>query len=126
MARESIEKSNIDKGERGEKSVIERLKEIKEKEEIIKKENPTYGTPWSVINPEKLSQEALELYELYDKGDIKAAEAEISVVRDKLKEIKNKEEKENNEQFINWIDDKIGSKFLGDQLEEDKQKDYTR
>ena len=115
-----LEKLNI------EKSVVERLKEIKAKEESIKKEDPTYGTPWSIINPEKLIPEAQELFDLFDKDNTDTARAEILMIGERIEKIRDKEQKKINEEFIKWIDDKIEKKFLDKQLEEDKQKDNTR
>lgn len=59
--RKSIE-SRIEKSkkEEKEKTVIERLKEIKKKEEEIARQDKT-GTPWHAINPEELIPEAQEL-----------------------------------------------------------------
>lgn len=120
MREDRIEKLNI------EKSVVGRLKEIKAKEESIKKEDPAYGTPWSIIDPEKLIPEAQELFDLFAKDNIETARAEILMIREKIEKIGNKEQKQSNEEFVNWIDDKIEDRFRDRQLEEDKQKDNTR
>ena len=124
MREGKIEKPNI------EKSAIERLKEIKAKEENIKKEDPTYGTPWSIIDPEKLILEAQEIFDLFEKGESREelllARERLRTFKDEIERMKNTDTKISNESFLKWIDDKIEGKILSSELKEDQEKDYRR
>lgn len=116
--KEGIEKL---KKESKEKSAIERLQEIKQKEEQMKKEDPAYGSPWASIDPEKLIQEARDLFDIFDQGDLNVARTEIQVVREKIEKIKNKEARVSNEGFINWIDGEIANKLSGTTLKAERE-----
>lgn len=103
-----------------EKSPIENLKERQEKDNLIKKEDPLHPAPLHAINLDKLHPALLELYKLYEGGEIDAAKADIQVAGEKIREMQDKKTKENNEKFLNWIDDKIVSEFSKKQLSGDQ------
>lgn len=120
MKEGKLEKLNI------EKTVLERLKEIKAKEEKNKKENPTYGSPWFIISPEKLIPEAQEVFDLFEKEELLPAREKLAALKEKIEKMKKGDEKISNENFLSWIDDKIETKFLNRQLKEEQEKDNRR
>jgi len=104
--------------------VVEKLRAIQEKEREIKKEDPRYGTPWdSVINIEKLIPEAKKLFELFNNNELDSAKTKLEVVRNRIDQMKEGEEKNSNEGFINWIDDQILKAFRDNKVKEDQEKD---
>ena len=115
--KEGIEKL---KKEEEEKSPIEKLKEIKEKDDFIKKEDSLHPTPLHAIDLDNLDPGALELYRLYDEGDIDSARAGIRLIGEKIEKIKDKKKRENNEKLLNYVDNLIGEKFLKEKLEQDQ------
>jgi len=106
-----------------EKTTVEKLQDFKVKEMSIKKEDPTYGTSWGGIDPEKLDQGVLNLYELYENGGLKTAQTSIEAIREKIEKIKDKDKKEGNRRFINWLDDKIIAERSRDELDEGRLKE---
>lgn len=121
--RKSIE-SRIEKSkkEEKEKTVIERLKEIKKKEEEIARQDKT-GTPWHAINPEELIPEAQELFDFFEKGEYETAKGLLEAVREKTKEMEKSKVKDSNEGLANLLDDKIIEKITQKESEGDKEKD---
>jgi hypothetical protein len=103
------------------KTPIERLKEIKEKEMIRMKEEKTSG-PWRHIEPENLIKEVLELYDLFERRKLKVAKVKLEEVSEKIAKIKDKKVKASNERFVQWIDDRIATGLLSDELEEEREK----
>lgn len=127
--KERMEKSNIEKEERPITEELEDLKSIKAKEEKIRKEDPAYSTPWHVIDPEKLDKTALEIYghfRIMELTELKIAQEKLIAFKEKIKEIKNSKQRENNENFIRWIDDKIGTALSNSEVRADIEKDNTR
>lgn len=103
------------------KTPIERLKEIKEKETTRMKEEKTSG-PWRHIEPENLIKEVLELYDLFERRKLKVAKVKLEEVSEKIAKIKDKKVKASNERFVQWIDDRIATGLLSDELEEEREK----
>jgi hypothetical protein len=119
-SKESIE--NLGQKKEEEKSVIERLMEIKGREEKIAQEDKT-GTPWHTINPEDLTSEARKVFTSFESGEFETAKEALKAVREKIGQIKDSKEKTSNEEFANLFDDKIEEKIVQKGLEEDKEKD---
>ena len=119
-SKESIE--NLGQKKEEEKSVIEKLVEIKEREEKISQEDKR-GTPWHTINPEDLISEARKVFTSFESGEFETAKEALKAVREKIGQIKDSKEKTSNEEFANLFDDKIEEKIVQKVLEEDKEKD---
>jgi len=115
-----MEQFNIKKKEGEEELPLEKLRKLKEKDELIKREDSMHPTPLHAVDLDKLDPAVLELYRLYDKGEIDTARAGIKAVGEKIKEIPNKKLRENNEEFVNWIDDAIEQEFLNKELGKDQ------
>lgn len=119
--REGIkEKLNIGKEE--EKAVMEKLKELKEKETERMEEDNTLG-PWKNIEPEHLTPEAQELFDLFEKDQLEVVQEKFQDVSSKIEEIKDKKIKSSNENFLHWIDDKVNAEVSKRTLEEQREKE---
>ncbi|MBD3282141.1 MAG: hypothetical protein GF387_00845 [Candidatus Portnoybacteria bacterium] len=126
--KESIEKNMEEK-----KNTMTRLEEIKKKEiEKSKKEPFLGGTPWGGIEPKHLTEECKDIFSKYisyiddGKDDLDSAQAQLESARKKIEEMKEEEKKRSNEQFINWIDDMIGSEIDKKRNQENMDKDNAR
>jgi len=103
--------------------VVEKLQAIQKRERKIKEEDPRYGTPWdSVINIEKLIPGAKKLFELLNNNELDSAKTELKIVRNSIDQMKEGEEKNSNEGFINWIDDQILKAFRDNEVKEAQEK----
>lgn len=121
MVRESIEKKILKKEDK-EKSIIEKLNEIRVKEIERAKEDKSL-TGWSLISPELLTNGAKELFSHYEKGEFESAQEELKKVLAETKEIKKEKARTSNENFVHWIDDKIGAEITKKELEAEREKD---
>ena len=102
---------------------LKQLMAIKGREMKIKEEDPNYGTPWGGIDPEKLTPDVLELFNLFNGGDVEAAQTKLQDCEIKIQEIKTTADRSSNEQFLQWIDDKIRDALMQKQAAENKVKD---
>lgn len=105
-----------------EKPVIEELKELKEKEIERMEEDKTYGSPWKNIKPEHLVPEVQEIYDLFRKNQLDVVQEKFQVANTEAEEIKNRERRFSNIEFLHWIDDKINQALSKKTLEEERQK----
>jgi hypothetical protein len=107
-----------------ESPTLDKLKELKAKQETANKEDPTYPMPLHPIDLDNLDPAVLKLYELYEggrKNDLEVAQTSIEAIREKMEKAGNKEKRENDEKFINWIDDEINRKLSESTLAEGRQ-----
>lgn len=124
--KEEIEKLNIEKEKKQEKTAIEELRDIKIREEEKRKEDKIYSSPWHVIKPDKLSSGLVDLYDDYRKGELEVAQSKLLALGEKIEKEKNKETKENNQKFFRWINEEIVSAFSQKKTNEFKQQDNVR
>lgn len=111
---------NIEKKEEQEESPMDKLKKLKEKDELVKREDSTHPTPLHAIDLDNLDPAVLKLYRLYDGGEIDTARTDIKAAGEKIEKIPKKEARENNKKFLNWIDKAIEQKFLNKELGKDQ------
>jgi hypothetical protein len=118
--KEGIEK-NITKKE-NKKTTLERLKEIKEKEEeAIEEDKLLHARSWEHINPKLLIDQCRELFDLFSRGDyesLSTAKDKLPLIQKEINKIKDKDQKNSNQEFLYWIDDKIARAL---QIEIDKR-----
>jgi len=106
----------------GEQSFRQILAEMKIKEEERAKEDKT-GTPWTLINPELITPQNLEIFQHFYNGELEIAQEESRVAKMNLEKIKNEQSKRANEALLLWIDDKISAEIARRELQEEKEKD---
>lgn len=107
----------------GEKPIMDRLEEHKEKEEKAMDDDRTYFSQWKHIVPKDLTEEAQKVYEAYINDKVNLASVEFKTAQEKLEEIKNKKVKDSNEKFLSWIDGEIDQMRSKKVSEEQRQKD---
>jgi hypothetical protein len=92
------------------KTPLEVMRETKKREEEIAKEDKA-GTAWNTIDPDLITPENLEIFDLYKKGEFEQAQAKKDLAKIKLKEIKDKETRDSNEALMSFLDDKIDAEI---------------
>jgi len=121
--KESIEKSLSRKGgKEKEKTVEEKIEEIRIKEIQKAKEDKT-GTPWNRVDIKSTVNSVKDLFLHWEHGDYDVAQGEIKSVWQEIGKIKDKEEKEANEALVSILDNKIAEGLLKEESERTQELD---
>ena len=113
----------IEKFKEQERPVSERLEELKQKEIKRMEEDPTHGGPWKNIEPEHLTLEVQELYDLFEKNQLDVIQDKFREAGEKIGKMKNGKAKDSNTNFLQWIDNRINAELSKKTLEAQREKE---
>ncbi len=106
-----------------ERSVAERLEELKQKEIKRMEEDPTHGGPWKNIEPGHLTLEVQKLYDLLENSQLDVIRDKFREAGEKVEKMKNGKTKDSNTKFLQWMNGRINvelsKKILKDQREKE-------
>ena len=110
-------------GIRNEKTSQQKLEEFKISDIERMGDDKTYRSPFLHIEIGDLLPEAIETYSAFEREDFETAQGKLAELEEKIEKIKKAEQKISNEEFLHWIDNKIGEKLVARETMEDQEKD---